>query len=301
MIRADSPSPLIPFLVACLGIAIYSTMDVVMKGLSIGIGAYNAVIWRTAAGTLLTGSFYLMMRPNWPDSFVMRLHIVRSACVAAMALFFFWGLARLPMAEAISLAFIAPLLAIILAAIFLGEAIDRRSIAASCLGLAGVIIIVTGKLGGSDYQQDALLAVGSIFLSAIFYAFNLILARKQAKLAHPMEIAFYQNLYVTLILGLGAPWLLILPGAALAVPIFSAAIMGSASVFLLSWAYARAKTQILSTTEYTGFLWAMLYGWVFYAEPVTWPTVAGAVLIVSACIAVSRRTTGTTLAEPATV
>lgn len=289
MTRADSTSPLIPFLVACLGIACYSTMDVLMKSMSISSGAYNAVIWRTAAGTLLTGTLYLMLRPRWPDSALMRLHALRSLFVAAMAVTFFWGLARLPMAEAISLAFIAPLLAIFMAAFFLAEKIDRRSIIASFLGLSGVVVIVIGKLGSSRYQPEALLAVGSIFLSALCYAFNLILARKQAKLAAPMEIAFYQNLFVTLILLLAAPWFFVWPTAALAPHIGAAAVLASISIVLLSWAYARAQTQILATTEYTGFLWAMLYGWIFYSEPVTLPTLAGAALIVSACLFVTRR------------
>ena len=39
--RPDSPSPVIPFLIACAGIATFSAMDVLMKGLSIDIGAYK--------------------------------------------------------------------------------------------------------------------------------------------------------------------------------------------------------------------------------------------------------------------
>src|SRR3546814_5814333 len=64
--RPDSPSPVLPFLVACAGIATYSAMDVLMKGLSIDIGAYNAVLWRTGAGTLLSGLLYFASRPKWP-------------------------------------------------------------------------------------------------------------------------------------------------------------------------------------------------------------------------------------------
>src|SRR3546814_6177879 len=62
--RPDSPSPVLPFLIACAGIATYSAMDVLMKGLSIDIGAYNAVLWRTGAGTLLSGLLYFASRPN---------------------------------------------------------------------------------------------------------------------------------------------------------------------------------------------------------------------------------------------
>ena len=296
--RPDSPSPVLPFLIACAGIATYSAMDVLMKGLSIDIGAYNAVLWRTGAGTFLSGLLYFASRPKWPGRATLRIHAWRSLFVAGMALNFFWALARLPIAEAIALAFVAPLMALYMAAIFLGEKIGPRSIAASLLGLAGVIVIVAGKLGG-DYSDEALWAVGAVFLSAIFYAYNLILARRQAKMAEPMEIAFYQNAFVALFLALAAPWFAVLPGAGHAAPLVGAALLATISLLLLSWAYARAEAQILATTEYTGFLWAMMFGWYFYAEPVTLPTLAGAVLIVVACLIVARKTPRGDPIEPA--
>ncbi|OHD05687.1 DMT family transporter [Sphingopyxis sp. RIFCSPHIGHO2_12_FULL_65_19] len=297
--RPDSPSPVIPFLIACAGIATFSAMDVLMKGLSIDIGAYNAVLWRTGTGTLLAGALYFASRPKWPDRPTMRIHAWRSLFVAGMALSFFWALARLPMAEAIALAFVAPLMALYMAAIFLGEKIGPRSIAASMLGLCGVLVIVAGKLGGSDYSDEALLAVGAVFLSALLYAYNLILARRQAKMAEPMEIAFFQNFFVAATLALGAPWFLAVPGAEQAPNIVGAAILATSSLLLLSWAYARAETQILATTEYTGFLWAMLFGWFFFDEAVTWPTLAGAVLIVAACLIVARKAPHGDPVEPA--
>ena len=297
--RPDSASPLIPFLIACAGIATFSAMDVLMKGLSINIGAYNAVLWRTGTGTLLAGALYFASRPKWPGKATMQIHAWRSLFVAGMALCFFWALARLPMAEAIALAFVAPLMALYMAAIFLGEKIGPRSIAASILGLCGVIVIVAGKLGGSDYSDEALLAVGAVFLSAIFYAYNLILARRQAKMAEPMEIAFFQNFFVALILAFGAPWFAVVPGSDHAMPILGAAILATTSLLLLSWAYARAEAQILATTEYTGFLWAMLFGWMFFDEAVTLPTIAGALLIVAACLIVASKTPQLDPIEPA--
>src|SRR5690606_202760 len=238
---------------------------------------------------LLSGLVYFGARPARPDGAAVRIHALRSLFVAMMALGFFWALARLPMAEAIALAFVAPLLALYMAAIFLGERIGRRSIAASLLGFGGVLVIVAGKLGGGQRDPEALLAVGAVFLSAICYAYNLILARRQAKMAEPMEIAFYQNAFVALFLALAAPWFAAVPGTADAAPIVGAALLAILSLLLLSWAYARAEAQILATTEYTGFLWAMIFGWYFYAEPVTLPTLAGALLIVGACLIIARK------------
>jgi drug/metabolite transporter (DMT)-like permease len=280
--RPDSPSPVIPFLIACAGIATFSAMDVLMKGLSIDIGAYNAVLWRTGAGTILSGAIYFASRPTMPDRATMRIHAIRSLFVAGMAVSFFWALARLPMAEAIAIAFIAPLATLYMAAIFLGERIGPRSIIASLLGLGGVLVIVAGKLGRGDYAPEALWAVGAVLGSALLYAYNLILARRQAK-----------------ILALGAPWFLAVPGGDQAIPIVGAAFLAVASLLLLSWAYARAEAQILATTEYTGFLWAMLFGWMFFDEAVTWPTIAGAALIVVGCLIVARKTPQLDPIEPA--
>lgn len=297
--RPDSPSPLIPFLIACCGIATFSAMDVLMKGLSIDIGVYNAVLWRTGAGALMSGALYFVSRPRMPGLAALRIHSVRSLFVAGMALSFFWALARLPMAEAIAIAFVAPLMTLYLAAIFLGEKIGPRSIGASILGIIGVLVIVAGKLGRGDYGPEALWAVGAVFGSAMLYAYNLILARRQAKMAEPLEITFFQNLFVTLILAMGAPWFLIVPGSGQAPPILAAAGLATLSLLLLSWAYARAEAQILATTEYTGFLWAMLFGWLFFAEAVTLPTIAGALLIIAACLIVARKTPQLDPIEPA--
>lgn len=297
--RPDSPSPVIPFLIACAGIATFSAMDVLMKGLSIDIGAYNAVLWRTGAGTILSGAIYFASRPAMPDRATLRIHAVRSLFVAGMAVSFFWALARLPMAEAIAIAFIAPLATLYMAAIFLGEKIGPRSIIASVLGIAGVIVIVAGKLGRGDYAPEALWAVAAVVGSALLYAYNLILARRQAKMAEPMEIAFFQNGFVALILAMGAPWFLAVPGSEQAIPLVGAAFLAVTSLLLLSWAYARAEAQILATTEYTGFLWAMLFGWMFFDEAVTWPTIIGAVLIVVGCLIVARKTPQLDPIEPA--
>ena len=92
-------SPLIAFAVASLGIAIFSSMDAVMKGLVIGLGAYNALTWRMLAGTVVSGVPYALSPPRWPARAVMRIHIVRGLVSAVMAYLFFWGLGRVPMAQ----------------------------------------------------------------------------------------------------------------------------------------------------------------------------------------------------------
>ena len=88
--------PLIPFGVACVGIALFSLMDAAMKDLSIALGAYNAVLWRNILGATLSGFVFIAKRQRWPKNAVLKLHMWRSCIVAMMAVAFFWGLARMP-------------------------------------------------------------------------------------------------------------------------------------------------------------------------------------------------------------
>src|SRR3954470_3662922 len=108
MAGRKQPGIAIPFAVAALGIALFSGMDALMKGLSLAIGPYNALLWRTLAGALLGGAVFFGRGRSWPAAATFRVHLLRGALSTVMAILFFWGLARVPMAQAIALAFIAP-------------------------------------------------------------------------------------------------------------------------------------------------------------------------------------------------
>lgn len=278
---------LLPILAACLGVAFFSCMDAVMKGLSLAIGVYNALLWRSLAGTLMGGAAMLVLRPPWPERHVLRLHLLRGVIVSVMALAFFWGIARLPLAEAIALSFVAPLIALSLAALLLKERIGRGAIIASLLGLAGVAVILSSRLS-NDYEPDAFWGAMAILFSAALFAYNIILQRQQAQLASPVEVAFFQNLVILLVLGLPAPFFAALPGPAFLPAILGAAVLAFISLMFLSWAYARAEAQVLIPIEYTAFVWAAILGWLVFSEPVSVTTVTGAALIVTGCIIAAR-------------
>ena len=283
------PTPLTAFLVGMIGIATFSGMDAVMKGLVIALGIYPTMLWRMLSGVAMSGALFAV-RPNWPSRSTMRIHLYRGALTTVMALLFFWGIARVPLAQAIALAFIAPLISLFLAAAFLHETIGRRTIGASLIAFAGVAVIFVGQ-ARADLGDDALLGSIAILVSAVCYAVNIILMRRQALVAGPIEIAFFQNVIVAVLLL--AAWPVV--GGADVPPrdqipfVLLAALLSTASLLLLSWAYARAEASYLAATEYTAFLWAMLLGWLVFGESVSPFTLAGAALIVAGCFLAARR------------
>jgi S-adenosylmethionine uptake transporter len=276
----------LPVLTAALAIAFFSTMDAVMKDLTLAIGTYNAIFWRMLVGLALSASFYFALRPSFPSRTTLRIHVVRGAVSAVMAVAFFWGLARVPLAEAIALTFVAPLIALYLAAAFLGEPVGRRAIVGSLIGFAGVIVIV-GARAAEPGDRD-LWGSASLLLSAALYAWNIILMRRQALVANPLEVAFFQTLIVTSILALGAPFLAVPPSPQYWDSILFAALLAFVSLLLFAWAYARAEAQRLAPLEYSALVWAALFGFLVFGERVTVSTLAGAVLIVAGCLLAAR-------------
>lgn len=288
MSSSDRTSTAIPYAMATLGIATFSTMDVVMKGLSISLGAYNAMLWRMLAGIILGGLLFLVSGTKMPARSTFKLHALRGTIAAFMATSFFWGLARVPLAEAIALSFIAPLITLYLAAVLLGEKVSRGAIFATILGFLGVLVILSMRVAG-EYQPEVLKGSAAILVSAVLYAYNLVLQRKQAQLASPIEIVFFQNLTAGTVLLFAAPWLAVVPAVSHAPAIVGSTVLAIVSLLLLSWAYARAEAQVLVSVEYTAFVWAAIFGWYFFSEAVSLATLIGTVLIVGGCFIAARQ------------
>jgi S-adenosylmethionine uptake transporter len=287
--------PLQGFLAALAAVAVLSIMDAVMKHLVLVIGIVAVSIWRSAANLTLSALLYLPRRKSSPDRRTLRVHVIRGIDVMVMAALFFWGIGRVPLAQAIALTFIAPLIAMLLAALFLDEQIGRRSIAGSVVAFGGVIVIVLGEARAS-LGTDALLGIAAIIGSALCYAGNIVLMRRQALAAKPLEINFFQCVTVM------ALWLLAIPLVGLPawpqdqwIWVVVACLLSTAGTLLFAWGYARGPASYLAATEYSGFLWASLMGWLVFSERVSGYTLAGAILIVGGCVVASR---GKTSAPP---
>ncbi len=281
-------APATAFMVAAGGIAIYSGMDAIMKRLSIDSGAYSAVLWRSVAGVAITGSVFLARRRPWPGRAALGLHVARGLAAGTSVLFFFWGLARVPMAKSVALTFLAPLIALYLAAAFLGETIRRAVIAGSLVAIIGVMVIAGGEIR-ADASADSVAGTIAIVIASILYAGSLILLRRQAQAADPLEVTLFTSLVIGTILLAGAPWFSGWPAAPQLPAIGVSAVLGTISSLLLAWAYGRAEAQVLAPVEYTAFVWSAILGFAVFGERVSPFTLAGAVLIVAGCVVAVRR------------
>ncbi|MPT48471.1 MAG: DMT family transporter [Sphingobium sp.] len=277
---------------ACLmGVASFSIMDATMKMLSLGIGVYSALLLRGLTGTLITGTA-LVARSGLrlPPPKVLRLHILRGLVMTVMGWLFFLSLTLLPLAEAISLSFIAPLVALFLAAWLLKETIPPTAILSAILGLVGVGIVLSGRLS-STYGQEAIIGAAAILSSAVLFGYSLVLQRQVAQQAPPVEMSFWQNFVTFVALAPLAFFFLHLPeGTEWGWVVISTLLVVNSQI-CLGWAYARAPASRLVPLEYSAFLWASLFGWLFFQEKLTMTVVLGAAVIVAACLIATQSAT----------
>ena len=280
-----------PFVATLLAIALLTLMDGFIKSASLVVGAYSTLVFRAAIGYMLSASVWARHGMRWPDRETLKIHLWRGVVGTFTALTFFVALVHLPMAEAIALSCISPLIALALAALVLKEQVGGKAILAAVMGMAGVLVIVGGRIGSAQLSDEAVFGIVLVLVSAVLYAWNLILQRQQAQRAKPLEIATFQSAMMVLTLLPAAPFFLTVPqGQQVWGAIAIAAVLGVLGLLLFAWAYARAEAQALVPIEYSGFAWAALFGFVMFGEDVQLATLAGAVLIVAGCwIAAPRK------------
>ena len=270
--------------IAIAGIFLFAALDAAMKGLSLEVGVFTTLFARVLIGTFLSAVLYFFKWQGKPTTKAIKLHALRAILSAFIALMFFWGLVRVPLAQAIGLTFIAPLIALYLAAVLLKENVTGSAIKGSVIALAGVFVVIGGKFNiGTDLES--ILGTIAILLAAAGYAYYLIIQRMQALVASPFEVAFFQNFFVAIVLLPAMPMFFSMPmerniwGG-----LFVAAALAIGSVILMSAAYRRAETRELIVIEYTAFVWAVLFGWLLFSESVSFATFIGTGCIIFGCL-----------------
>lgn len=273
-----------PVLMAGLGIAVLSCLDAAMKVVSAAYPLGEVVGLRFAAGSLFALAVFRAVREPRPTWAMVRGNLLRAGVMLLTAACFFTALARLPLAEAIALTFLAPLLLAMLGRLILKEPVRPSTSLALLVGLAGVFVIASGQENGARDADDLAGIIAGISC-AFFYALSLVLMRKQSGTESIYSIVLLTNLFVCAYVSPVMLWQWQTPGLLHAVIFVGAGLLGTCGHLCLAWAYKRAPVGRLGILEYTAFLWASVLGFVVFGEVPGLATLAGAAIIVSACLA----------------
>ena len=137
----------------------FAINDVVIKFLSGDYPLYQVMFVRSLIGLLFVVAVLVPLTGTRDMLKTTRLwiHVLRGLCVVCANFFFFLSLAALPLADAVAIFFISPMLISVFSVVFLGEYVGPRRWAAILIGLLGVMIVV--RPGTSAFQIASLLPV----------------------------------------------------------------------------------------------------------------------------------------------
>jgi len=211
------------------------------------------------------------------------LQMVRSGFTLLATILFFAAIARMPIADALALLFVSPMVVTALSPAILGERVGVRRWAAVAAGFAGALIILRPGFGVA--QLGSFLAIGA----GVSFAFYTLLTRKLSGSAPPLV-----TLACTAVTGAVAMSIAVIPDWVTPPPgdLLMMAGIGAIAAFghfLLIRAFDHAPASLLAPYSYSEIVMATAVGWFIFDDfPDGW-TWAGIAVIVTSGIYISWR------------
>lgn len=285
--RQDSTAGAVGYML--LGVCGGLGLDMCAKALLVDYSLEQFVFLRSLIGVSIFlliarqfGGFRSLATRRWP------WHLLRT-CLSTCTMFaFFYGLARMPLVEALTLGFTAPLMVTALSVPFLGEHVGWRRWIAVIAGFIGVLIIL--RPGATEISFASV----AVLFAAFTYACMAITSRKLAATETSYALSVYViagPMIVSATLLGGGDWQMPDTGGW---ALF--ALAGASSV--VTWvgivnAYRRASPALLAPFEYTALIGGAIAGYVIWSEvPDRWVLAGAAVIIASGLFVVYREIGG---------
>lgn len=285
MPTTESRTAIRAMLYMTLGVFGFCVLDALTKRLTEDYGTWQIIflsrVVTTTAILLLVTRSHRSIRPL--QSRFVKTHLMRSVLVIATTWTFFECLRYIDLADAVAIAFAAPLFMTALSGPLLGEKVGWRRWSAVSIGFVGVIIAVQPSAEGIGY--GAFLAL----CAAATYALLQLWLRPLSGREVSHNIIFYSTLFSGLLAMFPAiaewrwpdttGWLIVLA-------------QGSCSTIAQTCmirAFRQGEASMLAPLEYTGLIWAGLFGYLFWDEIPTLQVIIGACIIIAAAIYIAQR------------
>ena len=267
-----------------ISVIFFSVMEILVKFLSSSYPIGELVFFRGFFGLLPI--IFIMPKKKFFQNFKtkkIKLHIFRTitGCFALISIFF--GLKYLPLADAISITFAAPIFATIFSIFFLKEIVGKKRWFAVLIGFLGILIIL--KPGTS------LFSIYSIFpiLFCVGFAASASLIRILSKTDKNYLISFYYTAGLTLVS-------LFLDPLSWKIPLFkdcllliSIGIIGSLGNIIITEAYRKSEISLITPIKYLNLIFAIVFGYYLFNEVPEYSTLIGSVFIIVSTVIIFIR------------
>jgi len=291
-------------LCATIAVIFFSINDVAIKFLSGGYALHQVVLIRSVIGLAIIAFIIAPMTSGWSVARTKRLpmHMLRGLCVVFANMTFFLGLAAMPLADAVAIFFISPLVITLFSVIFLGETVGPYRWGAIAVGFIGVLIMM--RPGTAAFQVASILPL----IAAFCYAAIHIITRRIGGTESAATMAFYiQIMFIIVGVAFGLTvgdgrfgdqsdpslafllraWDWPLPAD---YPYFLIIGIGiGVAGYLISQAYRIAEASFIAPFEYLALPISVVWGMVVFAEyPGGWDYLGMALILGAGLFAIWR-------------
>lgn len=278
-----SHRPMLAITLKVIAIGLFTALSALIKEVSEAVPAGEAVffrsffaipvivVWLASRGELRHG--LITKKPMF--------HVWRGLVGTSAMGMTFMGLELLPLPEVTAIGYATPIFTLILAAVFLGERIRLVRISAVAIGLLGVLIMISPRLGGGEgLTEGATLGVLLVIGATVARGFVQIHIRRMVQSEHTAAIVFYFSLTASGLSLLTMPFGWILPDAKTLVLLIGAGFVGGVAQILVTSSYRFAPASMLAPYDYVSMLFAIVIGYFWFAELPTLVMLSGALLVI---------------------
>lgn len=265
------------------GIATLSAMDAVVKSLGASLPTFQIVFVRYVGAAIWLALFLTVTPNHWPKRQNLKRHMMRGALMALTACLFFYGVTHLPLAIAAALAMSAPIYIAFLGIVFLKEKASPTLFLAILLGVAGSLVIVFGGAPIPTSGSSSILMWGAAILAPLSYAATLVLLKHHASDEGAAAMTLAQSLAAAAITLPLAVSNFVPPTPHMWMQIALIGFFGACGFLLLIGGLRRLPASVFSLIDYTGLLWAAVFGFFFFSENVEPRLWIGGSMIIAAC------------------
>jgi len=268
-----------------LAVPAFSFMDAGLKMLAQHYPAMEVAALRAFASLPLViayvawrGAFPTLWRVRW------RWHLLRGVLGIGMLFLFTFGLRTLPMAEAYSLSFIAPILITAMSVPVLREKVDRGRWVAVFVGLAGVLVVLR-PTGAGMFSLAGLAILGAAFC----YASSAIVVRLVNKTDSSESLVFWLMIFVATGAGtMAAPnWTAVRLDDAWI--LLGVAVFGFAGQLTITEAFRHGQASVIAPFEYTALAWGIGLDWMLWKAVPDHATLLGGAIIIASGVYLIRK------------
>ena len=277
-----------------LAVGFFSLMDAVMKTLGASFAPMQVAAMRGLSALPLVCLYvlwrreaHLLLRVRWP------LHLLRGVIGVLMLSLFAFAIRELPLAEAYTVFFVAPLLITVLSIPILKERVRPTHWIAIAVGMLGVIVAMRPN-------QETFFSIGAlaVLAAASCYAVSAITGRVLSRTDSSVSLVFW----TTTMMGVGAGVLALPHWVAIAPEhwalILALATTGFLGQLAITEAFRHGQASVVAPFEYTALAWGVGLDWALWRTVPDHYTLLGGAIIIASGLYLIRQEQGKVVSLP---